>query len=70
MLKTKGIRTDKPSKANVTTFKIYNVTHEVMLSREYDDRQEANEMCDWLEKQRGHIYVPVRFVNGKQAASV
>lgn len=67
---TNVTRINEPTKANVTTFKIYNVTHEIMLSREYDDRTEANAMCDWLEERYGYLYVPVRFVNGVQAASV
>ena len=62
---------EMPTKAKAeVTFRIYDCRTEMMLSRDYADRQEANDMCDYLEEKRGGLYVPVKFVNGKQIANV
>lgn len=52
-------------------FLIYDDAREAFISNmACGDRVTANKWCDFLTEKRGTLFIPVRFVNGKQVTSI
>lgn len=71
---TKTTRIEAPVKRNgngYVTFMIYNTTLEMFITNIIcANRTEANKMCDMLDGNAKGNYIPVKFIDGKQAAYV